>query len=144
MKGFLGEYGKTLVACLVAVLFIAYFLSNQGFVAGKSIANITPKELQEHQEYDYLKNVSQMQPPTLEVRSGRLLVGRVYSAYSYVEAAKDKEGHPLEVKVTGDVDERGNICPTKAGNYNVTYHVEDSDGRTTTKTITYVAEEESI
>ena len=102
--------------------------------------------------HDFTVNVKLAETPELETKNNApvinvtdslIYVGDEFDALSGATSgiATDKEDGDL----TSKIEVVGNVDTTKAGNYTVTYKVTDSEGATTTKTITVtVLEKEAV
>lgn len=102
--------------------------------------------------HDFTVNVKLAETPELETKNNApvinvtdslIYVGDEFDALSGETSgvATDKEDGDL----TSKIEVVGNVDTTKAGNYTVTYKVTDSEGATTTKTITVtVLEKEAV
>lgn len=102
--------------------------------------------------HDFAVNVKLAETPELETKNNApvinvtdslIYVGDEFDALSGATSgiATDKEDGDL----TSKIEVVGNVDTTKAGNYTVTYKVTDSEGATTTKTITVtVLEKEAV
>ena len=102
--------------------------------------------------HDFTVNVKLAETPELETKNNApvinvtdslIYVGDEFDALSGATSgiAIDKEDGDL----TSKIEVVGNVDTTKAGNYTVTYKVTDSEGATTTKTITVtVLEKEAV
>lgn len=102
--------------------------------------------------HDFTVNVKLAETPELETKNNApvinvtdslIYVGDEFDALSWETSgvATDKEDGDL----TSKIEVVGNVDTTKAGNYTVTYKVTDSEGATTTKTITVtVLEKEAV
>ena len=102
--------------------------------------------------HDFTVNVKLAETPELETKNNApvinvtdssIYVGDEFDALSGATSgvATDKEDGDL----TSKIEVVGNVDTTKAGNYTVTYKVTDSQGSTTTKTITVtVLEKEAV
>lgn len=102
--------------------------------------------------HDFTVNVKLAETPELETKNNApvinvtdslIYVGDEFDALSGATSgiATDKEDGDL----TSKIEVVGNVDTTKAGNYTVTYKVTDSEGATTTKTMTVtVLEKEAV
>lgn len=131
MKRLLGEYGKIIAVAAIGAVLITFLLSGgSGGMLGK-LASIRPEIVslvRNNPEILAAKNY------TFSVETVRLSIGASHDFLDFVTEAVDEDGQGLNVRVKeillpdGTVADTTTPTLTQAGVYEVTYHLENSNG----------------